>query len=512
MISPVPAQAVVRPNAYAKGGSFNNPDLLWYARAVAAMQRRPLADPTSWRSYAAIHGFDQQTWAGIGFWDANEPQPAPAVQTKLWAQCQHGSWYFLPWHRGYLLAFEAVVRDAVVAAGGPADWALPYWDYFENGQDAIPPAFTKDAQGWPGPGPNPLFVDLRFGSDPVSDGSVSGTDINLSAMAENHFVGNANGAIPGFGGPRLNRFDHGTFPHGGLEQNPHDLVHVLVGEPDQQGPPGLMSSPDTAALDPIFWLHHANIDRLWEAWRRTDPAHTDPTVQRWLQGPTDRGFAMPLPGGTTWTYAPADMDALTALKYSYEDLTSGTAPPATFAARLERLGAPEPAAGGTTVPEDSNVELVGANDQALAMVSAGVRTTVRLDAAVRDKVTASLTDVAGGGTPDRVYLDLENIRGPADGVTLRVYIDLPEGADPADHPERLAGSVGLFGVTAASRRDGRHGGDGYTAVLEITRTVDDLHLAGGLPDGLDVTIVPRRPLPPGMELSVGRVSVYRQGR
>jgi len=47
----------------------------------------------------------------------------------FWNQCQHGSWYFLPWHRAYLAAFEAIVLDAIVKKGGPSDWALPYWNY-----------------------------------------------------------------------------------------------------------------------------------------------------------------------------------------------------------------------------------------------------------------------------------------------------------------------------------------------------------------------------------------------
>jgi tyrosinase len=37
------------------------------------------------------------------------------------------------------------------------------------------------------------------------------------------------------------------------------------------GGDGWMSDPDKAALDPIFWLHHANIDRLWAAWTKGVP-------------------------------------------------------------------------------------------------------------------------------------------------------------------------------------------------------------------------------------------------
>src|SRR5207253_576150 len=52
-----------------------------------------------------------------------------------------------------------------------------------------------------------------------------------------------------------------TRQHGGMESKAHDLIHDAVG-----GDTGNMGNPDTAALDPIFWLHHANVDRLWNRW------------------------------------------------------------------------------------------------------------------------------------------------------------------------------------------------------------------------------------------------------
>jgi tyrosinase len=525
VITPVPAQAVVRRDVYANGGTFADPNLLWYARGVAAMQERPLQNPTSWRFYAAIHGFDQSLWKAAKFWSATEPPPDPTDRATFWEQCQHGTWYFLPWHRGYLLAFEAVVRDAIVSVGGPASWALPYWNYFATGHNALPPAFTEHPADWPGPGPNPLFIRRRFGPNGNGVGvSVRAFDINRRAMADDEFVGAGTGAAPGFGGPDLTDFEHGSSSHGALELNPHDQVHVDVGGHNAQGVRGLMGKPETAGLDPIFWLHHANIDRMWEAWLRNTsqgtPPHLNPDDASWLGGPTGpRVFAMPLPGdpagsAVTWTYTPATMQDLTELNYSYDDLKQGTAPPITapptaLAVRRLRPGAVD--AEGAGVAEDQNVEMVGANDGPVAVARSAARTVVRLDAAMRDTVTASLAEVPGG-VPDRVFLNLENIRGDSDGVTLRVYVDLPEGADPADHPELLAGSIGLFGVSAASRRDGEHGGDGLTSVLEITTIVDALHVEAAVPESLTVDIVPRQPLPPGMELTIGRVSVFRQGR
>jgi tyrosinase len=40
----------------------------------------------------------------------------------------------------------------------------------------------------------------------------------------------------------------------------HDNVHVWVG--------GEMSDPNWAAFDPLFWAHHAMVDRLWRIWQQ----------------------------------------------------------------------------------------------------------------------------------------------------------------------------------------------------------------------------------------------------
>lgn len=126
-----------RQNVYELGQDWAAP-ILWYARGVAAMMARPIDEPTSWRFFAAIHGIDSNLWTALGHLNASDSLPSSRVTTTFWDQCQHGSWYFLPWHRGYLLAIEANIRAAVVQLGGPSDWALPYWNYFKPGQDALP--------------------------------------------------------------------------------------------------------------------------------------------------------------------------------------------------------------------------------------------------------------------------------------------------------------------------------------------------------------------------------------
>jgi tyrosinase len=94
-----------------------------------------------------------------------------------------------------------------------------------------------------------------------------------------------------------------------------------------------------------------------------------------------------------------------------------------------------------------------------------------------------------------------------------VYVGLPDGANPADHPELLAGSIALFGVRKATLVDEEHAGKGLTFVLEITNIVDALHLKNALDvDSLNVRIVPVKPVPEDAQISIGRVSIFRQGR
>lgn len=97
-----------------------------YAKAVRVMQQRDRTDPTSWSYQAAIHG---------------TPDPAPSGAP--WNQCQHSTWYFLPWHRMYLWFFEQIVREAIAEAGGdPTGWPCP------TGTTATDPSLPSTPCRW----------------------------------------------------------------------------------------------------------------------------------------------------------------------------------------------------------------------------------------------------------------------------------------------------------------------------------------------------------------------------
>ena len=318
------------------------------------------------------------------------------------------------------------------------------------------------------------------------------------------------------GGGVATGFSHGGDIHGGIESQPHDMVHVLVGG-GTRAKPGAMSVPDSAGLDPIFYLHHANIDRLWQVWRLNPPTHLDPVDQsNWVNGPAavgERAFAMPNPDGTTWTYTPGDVNDFSKLDYSYDDLT-----PATDATPVEQraqiLGMDRAAvrpSERTVMATPRNVELFGASSGDLQVTGKELSVPVALDTAVHARAATSFaTAAANSALPDRVFLNLEHVRTQNDAASFSVYINVPDGENPAAHPECKAGSIGLFGATKASDPNGEHAGNGLTYVLEITRMIDALYLAGKLNgEPLNVRLVSARGIQDDDHVTIGRISVFR---
>ena len=111
--------------------------------------------------------------------------------------------------------------------------------------------------------------------------------------------------------------------------------------------------------------------------------------------------------------------------------------------------------------------------------------------------------------PDRIFLNLDNITGSSDATSFKIYVGLKPSENPQEHPANLAGIVTLFGLNEASALDRQHGGNGLNKVLEITKVIDRLHLAGVEElSELSLRLVLRH----GREsdVSIGRISIYRQ--
>ena len=290
--------------------------------AVRYMHALPKEDSRNWDYQANIHGtFDEMT-------------------SDLWNQCQHGSQYFLPWHRAYLYHFEEILREvwkenksleSPDEERAEDELVLPYWNYDSLNEDdlKIPEIFREGSmcQSWAkGEKCNPLYVDDKHRGNLHHD-DVDDThpeefklDIDLNKLTNTTdrtdfcFTKKGEDEVPGFEpedpgciGPDNNgvfggRYSgtllySGTGPargKGGLEAYPHDIVHVQVGGsmlPDNILEDDLlscenrawMSNPNCSARDPLFWVHHANIDRMWAEWSQ-DHDSPDQDSSVWKNG------------------------------------------------------------------------------------------------------------------------------------------------------------------------------------------------------------------------------------
>jgi len=408
----------------------NHPIIANYRKAVEVMKARPDSDPTSWAYQANIHG----TTLAQGSWPAGAP----------FATCEHGSQFFLSWHRMYLYFFERILRKA---CGNP-DFALPYWDWATNRR--LPPPFRDPTIG----------VDPNALHDASRNAGINNGD-PMPASAVN-------------AAPDLAQGDYFDF-QSGVEGTPHGTIHVTIG--------GNMGNFAGAGRDPIFWLHHCNIDRLWEVWLYTGTGHHNPTgVAAWM----NQTYTFASESGALVSLSGAEiLDTQTQLRYVYEHtcvspliLVSGLALAAQFP-RKQILSSHAIA---------RSVILKGAEERMV------LRQT---DRAQQQRLQESLTRFAAPEAGARIVLMFEGIRSdaPANGY-LEVYVNLPEGEKPDFESPYYAGNLDFFGADAESRRsmagkDPRHAEHGLTREIDITDTVQRLYGRGEMkPEDITVTLVP----------------------
>jgi tyrosinase len=320
---------------------------------------------------------------------------------------------------------------------------------------------------------------------------------SFAAMEEDDFLVGNDGST-GFGGGITGDFVQFARWTGDLENNPQNTVHRLVG-----GDEGFMANALMAGLDPIFWLHHCNIDRMWEAWMNA-PGKTMVRDPRWLDGPADRTFIMPALGGGDPGLTFTGRDTLQGGKLhpTYDNLTSGTGvtPGVVVVARV-----------GMGPADQQNVEPIGANSAAVTVGAEPARTEVDLQPQAARAGIAAMGATAQGETVSRLYLALESVRGSAPSPLIEVYVNVPDGADPQSHPELFAGSLTLFGLNVASQPDGDHGGNGLGYTLDITDLARRLTEAGEFdPNRLRVTLVPGEQVSDAKPVTVEKISVLKR--
>lgn len=172
-----------------------------------------------------------------------------------------GAQRFLPWHRDFLLKLERALQQIDPAA------FIPYWDWTVN--RTVPTWIRTFRPTVIVPGMGTVTVTRRS--------SIPATKNVATIMSQTTFTNFTNL----------------------LEVGPHNQVHNEIG-----GPGGTMASIMISPADPIFWLHHGNVDRLWSQWQAAHPG----------QNPTLTGAARIM---DPWPETETQLRSIATLGYSY---------------------------------------------------------------------------------------------------------------------------------------------------------------------------------------------------
>lgn len=226
----------------------------------------------------------------------------PADKKTAWSGCPHrgnSQYHFLIWHRLYIWHFEKIVR----AISKNKDFALPYWDYTDPNFRTMPPAFTKST--------SPLFTKSRLQA--LNQGSPIDNNIDLTTdeVFRNTIFGDFSTQLDGD--------IHGVIHYytGGGYANPRPSIYNEITQTNQLG---LMSSVPTAGFDPIFWVHHSNIDYLWKQWEQK--TNIKPDLNELKRVNWDYTFFEPNGKKIKYTVEEAYYKAMS-LDYTYEGLQNG---------------------------------------------------------------------------------------------------------------------------------------------------------------------------------------------
>lgn len=188
----------------------------------------------------------------------------------------HGNIGFLPWHREYLRRFELALQTVVPGV------TIPYWPWpitpepstlfsnarihriffssnspqdvgglFASTTPSSPPVWWPTGFRWriPGPLQGPVGSTTLIRGSSNDNWPPTSTNVNdLEALNVS-----ASGSNPYWAFWRRLEAGDSVMPIS------HNTGHNIVG--------GYMSNPIYSPNDPLFWLHHAYIDRIWSRWQ-----------------------------------------------------------------------------------------------------------------------------------------------------------------------------------------------------------------------------------------------------
>lgn len=374
----------------------------------------------------------------------NSTVPNDGFTDEVWGTCQHGNLNFLPWHRMMLYFYERTVRKYV-----GQDYSLPYWDYYQekaaNGKGLALPQLVRGKQA------GSLYDQFR----------TSGLNENISAIDPDDASA----------GQAFKWNDFTSFSNQ-LQSQPHGVMHCAVGKncvlPD-------MGFVPIAGLDPVFYMHHANIDRLWQCWLNKK-ANWQPITLEWAKKnlgmpdswyDTRYTFADENGNKVTMTIADVFTPGKIPVRYTNENACKVQAPVMSSQAGKVNLfkKAHKP------VSSNKTIQLMGVSQK----VALAPQTTTFLKSASQ----LSQTTLSSGQT----YLILDNVQMVGNpNLTYKIYLS------PKNKPDQkiYVATINYFGVLDHSH--GGHASNGAMGQL-VYQVSDQVNQLGVPAEDLEVQFV-----------------------
>ncbi|KAJ2489202.1 hypothetical protein IWW37_004183 [Coemansia sp. RSA 2050] len=187
----------------------------------------------------------------------------------------HGNEFFFPWHRRFVRDFESIAQQI------DRNFALPYWDEL---RDFANPAASEVLSAR-------LLGTNGQGDGCVRDGNQAGLTLNYPnnhCLRRRYNAGNRINAwySPEFIQSVLSRSTRMSQLRSGIEFSLHGAVHLAIGGDMMEN-----YSPN----DFIFWLHHANIDRIWSVWQTMNPNQNFWSMDGVDNNGRPMGYGTPIP-------------------------------------------------------------------------------------------------------------------------------------------------------------------------------------------------------------------------
>jgi tyrosinase len=209
-------------------------------------------------------------------WHSNATQRRDPSDPRGFRNRAHAGPVFHAWHRYYLFRFEKQLQKVVPGV------TIPYWDWTQDTDDPLnSPVWADDFMGGNGDRLNNYLVKTGpFAGDQWITININGSpkgglqrsfsrSISLPTKTD---VQISLGEIP-FDRPPWNvdsspsyrNRSEGYLNAEGVfgRRQLHNQVHNWIG--------GDMGSPNISPNDPVFFLHHCNVDRLWAIWQAKNP-------------------------------------------------------------------------------------------------------------------------------------------------------------------------------------------------------------------------------------------------